>query len=90
MEEIMTMMDCVGGDAVERSTSVNSMTMMCRREKKFFFLLFHVFKKRNFLFFFFESYYKGYSLHDCKLKTNKSAQLDALLGSLIDLIESLK
>jgi len=42
-------------------------------QKKEFFFLLRVFKIfiLFFFFFFFQSYYKGYSLHDCKLKNRQ-------------------
>jgi ATP-dependent Zn protease len=68
MEWTMTTMDCVSNNIREQSASANSAMMTCWKEEFFFFLPLCVFFLIIFFFFFFQSYYKGYSFHDCKLK----------------------
>jgi len=53
----------IDDDTGKRSTSVNFTMMACRKEEIIFFFYFFFF-----LLFFFQSCYKGYSLHDYKLK----------------------
>ncbi len=62
--------------AVERSAFVSSMMMVCKREEGNVFLLLRVFFLV--LFFFFQSCYKGYSLHDYKLKNTQECTTQML------------
>jgi hypothetical protein len=72
--------DCVDDGAIKRSTSVSSAAMARIREERNFFLLLRVFFFFFFFFsfFFFLSYYKGYSLHDCKLKNTQECTTQML------------
>jgi hypothetical protein len=77
MKWTMTVMDCDGNYVAERSTSMSCAMMVCKRKERFFFFYF-VFLFIFFFFFFFQSYYKGYSLHDCKLKNTQKCIAEIL------------
>ncbi len=73
--------DCVGDGAIEQSASTSFVVMACIKEKRCFFPSTSCFLKIIFFFFFFffhQSYYKGYSLHDYKLKNTQECTTQML------------
>ncbi len=72
--------DYASNDTVERSASMSSVAMACKREEKFlfFFTSFFFLIKILFFFFFFQSCYKGNSLHDYKLKNTQECTTQVL------------
>jgi hypothetical protein len=64
--------NCANNGSIEQYASMSSAMVACKREEIIFFFYFMFLKKIIlFLFFFFQSYYKGYSLHGCKLKNTQ-------------------
>jgi hypothetical protein len=55
-------------NTIKQFVSMSSSMMVCRRKEKFLFFFYFVGFFFILFFFFFQSYYKGYSLHDYKLK----------------------
>jgi hypothetical protein len=74
-----TAADYASDCAIERSTSASSVVMACRRKKRIFFSI-SCFIIIILFFFFFQSCYKGYSLHDYKLKNTKECTAHMLIS----------
>jgi hypothetical protein len=63
--------DCTDDGIIERFVSMNSVVMACNKEDIYIFFYFMFFIFSILFFFFFQSCYKGYSLHDYKLKNTQ-------------------